>query len=162
MQVVICYKKPSYRYPKGSLKQLTRLASLGKVRSMVRFAIKDPSMKGQVIEEVGKVVSQELKLLCSNKFNSILLETSQTALKFFSWESLWLEMVQSTPVLLSCLKACAPKQANPERMKVVVCMCTAILAKFRNPKACLVQSVISMILQVGHTSKQVTLYLCCV
>ena len=49
MQVVIGYKKPSYRYPKGSLKQLIRLASLGKVRSMVRFAIKDPSMKGQVI-----------------------------------------------------------------------------------------------------------------
>ncbi len=158
---MIGYKKPAYRYPKGSLKQLARLASVGKVKSVVKFALKDPSMKGQVIAEVGKIVSKELKLLCSNKFNSVLLETSQIALEYFSWESLWLEMIKATPVLLSVLQACTVKRrVYPERVKPVVCMCAAILAKFRNPKACLVQSVISMILQAGHASKQVSVASC--
>lgn len=154
---MIGYKKPAYRYPKGSLKQLTRLAGHGKVKSVVKFALKDHSMKGQVIAEVGKVVNKELKLLCSNKFNSILLETSQAALEYFSWESLWLELTKRIPVFLSILRACSVKrQADPERVKPVVCMCAVILAKFRNPKACLVQCIISMILQAGHASKQVS------
>ena len=156
MQVRIGYKKPLYRYPKGALKQLARLASLGNIGSVVRFALRDTRLKSQVIAEVGKIVSNELKFLCSNKFNSVLMETSQTALEFFSWESLWLEMVKATPVLLALLQACTPKQANPKRMQPVVCMCTGILAKFRNHSACLVQSLISMILQAGYASKQAT------
>ena len=153
---MIGYKKPAYRYPKGSLKQLTRLASQGKIRSVVRFALKDHTMKCRRIAEVGRIMSNELRLLCSSKFNSILLETSQTALKFFSWETVWQEMAKATPVILSLLQVCIPKHASLERVKPVVCMCAPILAKFRNPKLCLVQSVVSMVLQAGHASKQVS------
>lgn len=42
-------------------------------------------------------------------------------------------MAKVTPSLLSLLQACITKQAIPERVKIVVCMCVAILAKFRNP-----------------------------
>ena len=73
---MISYKKPAYYYPKGSLKKLTRLASNGKVRSVVTFTLNDLSMKKQVIVEVGKLIRNELKLFCSNKFDSVLVETS--------------------------------------------------------------------------------------
>lgn len=157
-QVMIGYKKPAYHYPKGSLKKLTRLASHGKVRSVARFILKDLSMKKQVIIEVGKVIKNELKLFCSNKFDSILVETSQAALQFFTWESMWEEMAKATPFLLSILQSCMSKQAKIERLKAVICMCFAILAKFRNPRLCLVQSMMSMILLAEHASKNVSVH----
>lgn len=98
---MIGYKKPTYRYPKGSLKKLTQMASGGKV---VRFAIQDLSIRNHLITEVGKVMRNELKLFCSNKYDSVVLvETSQAALEFFTWDSMWNEMSKVTPIILSLL-----------------------------------------------------------
>ena len=154
---MIDYKKPAYRYPKGSLKKLIRLACHGKVGSVVRFALKEPCMKTQVISKVGEIMKSELKLFCSKKFDSILLETSQAALEYFSWESMWLEMVKATPVIMSLFCGCLSQKANKDKLKPIICMCTAVLAKCRNPKLCLMQSIISLILLAGHASKQVSI-----
>lgn len=78
------------------------------------------------------------------------------ALEHFTWETMWQEMAKVTPSLLSLLQACTPTQAASERVKTVVCLCTAILAKFQNSKLSLVQAVISLIMQTGHASEQVS------
>ena len=151
--------KPAYRYPKGSLKKVVRLACNGKIGSVVKFALKDPSMKSEVISKVGDSMRKELKSFCSNTFNSVLVETSQAALEYFSWESMWQEMAKATPVIMSLFSTCLSHQADKAKLKPIICMCTAILAKSRNPKLCLVQSIISLILLAGHASKQVSIYI---
>ena len=151
-------KKPAYRYPKGSLKRIVRLACNGKVGSIVKFALKDPSMKNQVISKVGEIMRNELKVFCSKKFDSVLLESSQAALEYFSWESMWQEMAKATPVMMSLFCSCLSRRADKDKLKPVICMCTAMLAKSRNPKLNLVQAIISLILLAGHASKQVCSY----
>ena len=52
----------------------------------------------------GSMVHQELKNLCSNHFDSILREKSPTAMEYFSWNSIWLELEAKAPMLTTALK----------------------------------------------------------
>ena len=88
-------------------------------------------------------MKSELKLFCSKKFDLVLLETSQAALEYFSWESMWQEMAKATPVIMSLFCSCLSQKGNKDKLKPIICMCTAILAKCRNSKLCLVQSIIN-------------------
>ena len=71
-------------------------------------------------------------------------------------------LVAKAPVFLSFVKACVPKR-NAEKAKPVLCMCSAILLKYRNNKMSLVQCIISLILQAGHCGNQVSIcsVVCC-
>lgn len=155
MQTVIGLKKPVYHHITGPMKKLARLVGRGNLTSIAGFVMKNLPLRAKVLKEVQKVVGNEIKAICSDKHKSIFRDKSQDLLEHFSWEPLWLELSCKAPVLLSLMKGCTPKKADPERIKPIICTCAAILMKFRNPKLCHFQAVISLLLHAGHASKQV-------
>ena len=155
MQTIIGLKKPVYHHITGPMKKLARLVGRGNLTSIAGFVIKSPALKSKVLNEIQKIVGNEIKILCSDKEKSIFRDKSQHHLENFSWEPLCSELSSKAPVLLSIMKGCTPKKADPERIKPIICTCAAILLKFRNPKLCYFQAVISLLLHAGHASKQV-------
>lgn len=109
-----------------------------------------------VLRELHRLISKEL---CSESFGPILREKSWAAFQGFTWESLWLELVEKAPIFLTFAIGCVPmKKAElgiSEMAKPVLCMCAAMLLKFRNPKMSLVQRIISLIVDAGHCGTQV-------
>ena len=110
----------------------------------------------QAAKIIGHHIKGEMQQICSDKRASILCDTSDAAMKGFSWESVWLELQHSTPFLMATLEHPFPAKARNERMKPLLCTCAAMLLKWRQPKMCHVQAAISLVLQAGHSGKQVS------
>ena len=113
----------------------------------------------QAAKIIGHLIKGEMQQICSDKRVSILRDTSEPAMKGFSWESVWLELQHSTPFLMAILENSFPATARNERMKPLLCTCVAMLLKWRQPKMCHVQAAISLVLQAGHSGKQVSCHL---
>ncbi len=131
-------------------------------RSYTSFAIqcvkKNQATKQAVVNVVGQVLRSEIAAICSDNFNSIMRDKSVMSVQNFKnvATSLHSELRSKAPTLLyllmSCLKTAKPRR-NTEYIVVVV---VSILCKHRRPSACLIQRIISLILYVGHASKQVS------
>ena len=92
-------------------------------------------------------MNSELKSLCANKAPSMLQDTSRASLELFSWELVWQEITKRASTLVSLLQSSLPQKMKRD-CKPVICMCVAMLAKYRNPKVCHVQAAISLILHM--------------
>ena len=92
--------------------------------------------------------------MCSDNFDSMLRYSTDVSLQNFTWESIWLEMKSKAPICLSILDGCLPQTSIS-----VTCLCFAMLAKSRNPKMSLIQSVIALILHAGHAGSQVSYFI---
>ena len=114
-------------------------------------------LQKNVVRGVGRILHQEFKSLCADSFPSILRDTTDVALKHFSWESLWMEILQKAPMFVSVLESCLPAKTKLDR-RPVICMCAAMLAKYRNPKMCHVQAAVSLLLHAGHAGTQVGIH----
>ena len=103
----------------------------------------------------GSTVHQELKNLCSNHFDSILREKSPTAMEYFSWNSIWLELEAKAPMLTTSLKK--SMKSFSEKNKRIPVVCISMLLKCQNKNMCMVQAIVSLILYTGHAGKWVSL-----
>ena len=101
------------------------------------------------------MVQSEIKLMCN--FQSVLKSKSSDDLKHFKWEMIFDELQKKAPVFL-CFMMSATKTRNPRSNRIpVICMCTAILLKYRFKQLNLVQKVISLLLYSGNCSKEVSI-----
>ena len=99
---------------------------------------------------------QEVIPISSDNHNSLLRHKSKAALENFSWERVWLELQQSAPLFLALLSGLLPSFKRRKEASIpALCMCASILLKLQNPKMNLVQSMVSLVLKAGHTTKQV-------
>ena len=65
----------------------------------------------------------------------MMCDTNDVVLMNFSWESLWLEISKKAPTLTSILcSSILDKGKSEQEKKPVICICAALLSKFRNPK----------------------------
>ena len=99
-------------------------------------------------------MNRELRMLCA-KTPSMMQDTSGDALAKFSWESVWEEITEKAPTLWHCCSPVFHKKTGRDKTPVI-CMCIAMLAKYRNPNMCHVQAAISLILHAGHVGTQVS------
>ena len=111
-------------------------------------------------EKIGVAMKKEIKLLCSNQLSSIIRENSKTALQFFSWETIVLELLNVAPLLVIMLKHYL-STVPTERLNHILCVCACILVRSRNNKMNMLQSVISILLFAGHAGKMVSSILFC-
>lgn len=125
---------------------------------IAHFVLKDLALRTRVVSRMSKLLKEELRHLSSDKHNSILREKSQAAMEYFTWSSVWHEISTHAPILVAILQGVITSSSStpPERVKRIICVCAAILLKCRNPKMFHVQAVISLLMHVGHSSKQVT------
>ncbi len=145
------------------MRPYVKAAARGNLGAIARGIGRDKLALPVIMKELQRLINKELRVLCSDSFNSILREKSPAAFQAFTWDSLWLELVARAPVFLAFAKGCAPRRRGDkevsERAKPVLCMCAAMLLKLRNPKMSLVQNVVSLLLQAGHCGNQVRIHM---
>lgn len=115
-----------------------------------------------ILNQVIRSIKKEIKAICSLTHDSILRDDKE-ALKYFSWETVWLELLPNVPTLLKILSALVP---NPEDDKPLLCLIVSMLLKRWLPKMGLVQRALSLVLYGNGTSKQACdclhfLVICC-
>lgn len=112
-------------------------------------------MRRHILKMVSKITHAEMRELCSTRAQSVLLSCDTEALKMFTWQTIKSELVTHTPVLLSLLQSTGASKQKRSNFDAVVSLCVSILARNRNPRMCLAAKVLSLILYVGHRSKDV-------
>lgn len=155
--VTVGYQKRQRRHilhgtPKRVAKSLVR----GNRCTVLKRLLSSIAMQKVATTQISKLIAKEIQKMCSDTLSSILREHSETALRFFSWETIILEIEKHAPLLFTILKGCLSTTPKP---MPILCVIVSILLKCRNPKLCMVQSMISIILFAGHASKQVSVTL---
>ena len=107
------------------------------------------------MEKMGKLVRLEICKLCSDGCGSMLHKQDVDSIKSFSWDALYSELVDNSPILMSILDACSRTNTERVNRKAVVSMCVVLLLKNRFAKMCLVQKIVSLILYSGRADKMV-------
>ena len=151
----MAYKKPQRYVLTPSRKHLGKAVARGTRVSVAKECLKDPVTKKYIMKRIGMLVRNELIFMCSDTTNSILRQQFSSAYKQFSWEKLLNELETNAPLFLSILQECTHTRRPRRNRNVVVCMCAALLLKFRFSKMCLVQKVLSLVLYGGNSGKLV-------
>ena len=134
-------------FHKEGIKRLARRT----YRSLASTIISSPDTCKPLILELSRKMKEEMKVLASNKHDSILRDTN-AAVKHFHWETVMLEYEKMVPVLVSLLKELIP---NAAQWKPLICLIVSQLVKSRHQRLGLVQSAVSMMLYGNGSSKQV-------
>lgn len=139
-----------------SRKYLGKAVARRSKKTIAVEAMKDNAVQKHILKLVGDIVHAEMKKLCSQSVQSVLLKSDPETLKSFTWQSLKSELSAHTPVLKGILESTGVKSRNGPNFDAVICFCVALLARSRNLKMSLVAKIISLILYAGHTSKEVS------
>ena len=137
------------RHRKSMGKAVARRSSM----KLAKECIENTTIRNYIIKEMGKMVRNELKTLCS--MESVLRSMNLEDLKCFQWEGLYEELESHTPNFLSFLVSFTKTRTPRCNQKALICICAAILLKYRFKRMCLVHKLIGLILYAGHSSKKV-------
>jgi len=99
----------------------------------------------------GNIINEEIKTICSESVKSKLQSDDVTT---FLWDTIWSEVHRYMPRLVSFLQDLIPK-AHDDSDKRVISMIISIILKYRNPKMCLAQKVMSIFLFGNSVHKKV-------
>ncbi len=120
-------------------------------RSLLQSKLTSEVGKETTITNVSRLMLKEISDLCSLEHDTILRDNIQ-AVKQFSWETIWLELLSKTPTLVSLFQHLI---SSPEKNKPLICLLISMILKRRPPKLSLVQPAISLLLYGNGTSKKV-------
>ena len=160
--MVVSYSKESkYHQLTRSLKKLGRYIGRGNRKSIANAAVSNNSLRPEIVQKLGQVIrNKEVVRICSDEHDSILRLKSKPALEHFSWETVWEELSQNAPMLMSLLLNLVPSsKRDSESVKPALCVCASVILKLNNQKMNLVQSAVSLVLKAGHATKQVNILL---
>jgi len=132
---------------KKAVKGLTRRSYPSMATALVTS---QPGIK-PVIYSFARQIKLEIQGLCSEEHDTVL-RNSKEAVKFFSWERIWLELKHNVPTLMTLLTLLVK---CPENNKPLICFIISVILKQRSAKLGLVQRAISILLYGNGTSKQV-------
>ena len=151
-----------------SRKKVRKLVTRGSKITIVDQFFKDLQLRKHMAAKIGRIVQDEISVMCSNKFSSVLQNHS---IHSFSCEGVLAEMEACAPTLLSILRMCTSAPKRPRKGKrqkhrktinkpipdasAAISVCAAILCRHRRPSMSLLQRVVSLVLYEGHSSKQV-------
>ena len=107
-----------------SQKNLKELGT--KKTSIFQQLLNNKHRRPQAAKIIGHHIKGEMQQICSDKRATILRDTSDAAMKNFSWESVWLELQHSTPFLMAIVEHSFPAKARNERMKLLLCNATEV------------------------------------
>ena len=158
--MVVSYSKESkYHQLTRSLKKLGRYIGRGNRKSIANAAVSNNSLRPEIVQKLGQVIrNKEVVRICSDEHDSILRLKSKPALEHFSWETVWEELPQNAPMLMSLLLNLVPSsKCDSESVKPALCICASVI--LNNQKMNLVQSAVSLVLKAGHATKQVNILL---
>ena len=131
--------------------------SRGNQASIANTVLADPTLRFAVLAKVVWLIRKEMKTLCSLNVVSAYRDTSFHSLLSLSWDRLYIvaDLALHAPILHTIVSGCVPQRGDDSRRNAVIGMVITVLLKSRNQSMCAVQTVFSLILNEGHTSKQV-------
>lgn len=149
-----------------SLKSLRRSFGHRNRKGIARQVISDCRICHHILDELGRVIINELKKLCHSSTPSILRSTTPTTLCTFLWSAIIKELEALAPTFLHFLRIYTTVKERPAHVRrrkktvrsqanSVIGLCSAIILRHRNQKMNLVQRLISLILYSGHSSTTV-------
>jgi len=165
VQVTIQYTdRPKSYLLTPSRKKVGKLVARGSKIAIANQFLKDLQLRKHIATKIGKIIHDEIGVMCSNKFGSVLRNQS---VQTFSCEAVVTEMKACAPTLLSVLQVCTNGHKRPKCQtqktntsmpdsNTIISVCTAILCRHHRPSMSLLQRVVSLILYEGHSSKQVS------
>lgn len=128
----------------------------GSKRGIFRQLMKSEDITRAAAKHIGMCIRKEIKVLCSDKHNSLLREWTQASMELFTWERLWLELQEMAPLTILLLQSSFPyKVSTTVKTRSLICIIIAVLTKSRNKRMNALQSMASLILYAGHAGKQV-------
>ena len=131
-------------------------------RSYKAFAVnsvrKNATTKAAIVKIVGQDLQKEIAAICSDNFESVTRQKSNSIMTDFSHvkASLLHEIKIRAPTLFSLLNLCLKTRKPRKNVDAIVVMIASLLCKHRRPSACQLQRFISLILYAGHSNKQVS------
>ena len=149
------YKSPRRYILTPKRKKLGKAVARGFNRSIIRECFSNTTTKKELYWKLVQLLRREIKNMCSEKVNSLLLDKSSGALSEFSWEKLKNELSSNAPTLFCILQGCTMTKVPRSNRDATIGICAAILLRFHYPKMSLVQRIISIVLYTGHSAKQV-------
>lgn len=130
-------------------------------RSYRAFAVnsvrKNTTTKAAIVKTVGQDLQLEIAAICSDRFDSITRQKSNSTMANFSHvkQSLLQEIKIKVPTLLALLEQCLQTRKPRKNTDAIIIMITSLLCKHRRPSACQLQRFISLVFYAGHSSKRV-------
>ena len=128
---------------------MSKALARGSKKSVVDDCFSGPTLFKFVKKKIGSLLKYEIKLMCSNKVQSVLHSTSSCSnLKKFNWNNIMDELKANAPILLhNILTSCIPsKNAN---FQATICVCSSLIFYSHFRQMNLVQKIISLILYAG-------------
>ena len=119
--------------------------------------MKDKNTRKHVVAAVGKVIRNEIKQLCSRNAKSVQRTRDAIKLKQFNWDAIISEATEHAPNLTDINGVYQDNQKAVESSPNEYCGNVSILCKHRNPQMTLFQWIVSLVLYVGHSAKQVSI-----
>ena len=104
--------------------------------------------------KIGRIVTAEIKGL--SNLQSILCSQSVEDLKTFQFEKIYYELQNNASFLFSIFMSATKTKTPRENRMAVICVCTAVLLKYRFKRLNLFQKMLSLVLYAGHCSKLVS------
>jgi len=105
--------------------------------------------RDHILKNITRRIRCEIKTICSLRHNSIL-RGNHEQLKQFNWQSVWQELREHVPSLVSLLQSIMPKSG-----KKFICFLICAILKKSCKHMSMVQRVFSFLLYSNATNKQV-------
>ena len=126
IQVVVSKVQTKPRYFHLS-RSLGKYIGRGKRQSIAKAVLENEALRREVITQIGLLLQREIKMICSDTHDSILRMKSKIALEKFTWERVWLELEENTPLLVSIFLQMVPRcKREDESTKATLCLCMCI------------------------------------
>ena len=127
----------------------------GNWKAVVKRNMKIPMRRDYIVGCVGRIIVYELRVLCSDKYSSILTNHGAEQITNFHWDHVIDEAKEAMPVLLKLLSMSMKTRTERDNANAIIGLIISILAKQRRPTSSLFQKIVSLILYSGHCSKKV-------
>jgi hypothetical protein len=114
--------------------------------------MKENETKDEIVNCMEKVLQEEVRKLCADDHDSIMLKSDTETIKMFSFQKILQEAEKVSPTLIKLLTSCLHSTRNQNAVLVAI---ISIIVKQRRDKMCLFQRVMSVILYGGNCSKMV-------
>lgn len=139
--------------PRG--RHMTKSIARGHKKGLVDQCFGDEETHTYIRKKTESIIRKEVKKMCSADVNSILQHRHVEDLVSFKWDTLLAELKSHAPTLLTTLTAAIGKHSENS---AIVGVCCAVILKSRYRRMSLVQKLVAVILQAGHCSKQVKVF----
>lgn len=125
MKVVVSYSRQSkYYHLTSSLKKLGRFVGRGNRSSTAQAAVENMILLPQIaLKLVAHLRRHEIVPICSDNHDFLLWLKSKPAVEHFTWESVWLELQQNAPILMSILSNQLPLSKRGQHSACVQVFC---------------------------------------